>query len=218
MDKRGFTLLELLLAVVILAMVISTVYYGIAGTTKVYNTIEAESYLYRLFRTFAERFIDDVESIVQVGGVKSFLNLENNITVLFKGADTERTQVGVIVTMVSDPFCAFGEEVARKGPMLISYELAQNSGRSAYNLIRHSVPIVGKTKERHDIILPDVKSIRMEYIDESKQVRKDWDSTLEENLNKVPKFVKLTIVLDGSQLSSQDLTHEITVAPILVGK
>jgi len=209
--------LELLLAVVILAVVVSAVYYGIASTTKIYNTIESESHFYRLYRTFAERFIDDVESMVQLGGIKNLLNLEKDITLFFKGSDTQTTKEGVIISMVSDPFCAFGEEVARKGPMLISYEVVRNFNNT-YSLIRHSKPVVGKTKERHDVIIPNLKSIAIQYLDNSKQIKSEWDSTSEEHLSKAPKFIKLTIVIDGSQWGLQDLTHELTVAPILIGK
>lgn len=212
LKSKGFTLMELLIAVFILAIVMSSIYAGFAGTVKITKDLEADINLERIFRIFAERVIDDLESFTSVPNLNFFLNTESKLTKFFKADDIRDKNEKVFLTFISDPFCPIGEEYPRKGPTLISYKLEKEKEGENYIIRRKAVPLSRKFQEREDILIADVKDVEISFVDKENQTRYDWN-TLEGSLE-LPKMVIITLTLSGTPWGAKDFTETIHVAPL----
>ncbi len=67
-NAHGFTLIEILVAIVILGMVLSSVYAAYSGTMKIIQEIEYENNVYRMARVVLDRMIKDLPSIQPLNG------------------------------------------------------------------------------------------------------------------------------------------------------
>ncbi|MGD2127457.1 MAG: type II secretion system protein, partial [Desulfobacteraceae bacterium] len=62
MGRKGFTLLEILLAMFIFAIVLSTLYTAYTGTFRNVDETESQADIYRMARIALERIVEDLES------------------------------------------------------------------------------------------------------------------------------------------------------------
>ncbi len=203
--------MELFIAIVILAIVISAIYVGFSGTVKVAQEVEGQINLESSFRVFAERIIDDVESLISISNVGFFLNVQSNSKLYFVTEDMREKKEGTVLSMISDPFCPIGEEFPRKGPTLISYEIVKDSKNNNYFLKRKAIPLSRNFKDRDDIILTDIKDIEVHLLDKEGQLRYEWN-TLESSAE-LPKMVVVNITLDGTPWGCGDLIRTLYVTP-----
>jgi len=61
--RRGFTLVEVLLAILIVSIVLSTIYASYSGTFKIMKSSEYAEKVYEMMRITADRMIQDMESL-----------------------------------------------------------------------------------------------------------------------------------------------------------
>lgn len=215
MNNRGFTLMELLIAILILAIVMAAIYGGFAGTVKISNELQAQISLENNFRIFAERFIDDVESIITISNAGFFLNLDSKSKHYFKTEDIRDREQGVFLSVISDPFCPIGEEYPRKGPSLVSYQIELGNDGEGYVIKRRAIPLVRNFGQREDVILRNVKALEIYVVDKDKQIQYEWN-TFESNAE-LPKMVVLNLTLDGSPWNAADLSETLYVSPVGIG-
>src|SRR5664279_4114568 len=64
----GFTLVEIMIAILILGLVLSTVYAAYSSTMKIVRDIEYENNLYKMARTTMDRLIKDLSSLQLASG------------------------------------------------------------------------------------------------------------------------------------------------------
>ena len=69
----GFTLVEVLIAIFILSVVMSTVYVAYSGTLKVSRQMEEEGNAYKMARLTMDRIIRDLSSLQTSGGSFYFI-------------------------------------------------------------------------------------------------------------------------------------------------
>ena len=62
-DKSGFTLLEILIAMALMATVLSIIYTAYLGTFRNMGETEANAEIYRMARISLERMGEDLESV-----------------------------------------------------------------------------------------------------------------------------------------------------------
>jgi len=74
-SARGFTLLEIMIAIFILGVVLTTIYAAYTGTLRVIKDIEDESLIYKMARTTLDRMTRDLTSLQRFDG-KFFLRSE----------------------------------------------------------------------------------------------------------------------------------------------
>ena len=67
-SQRGFTLIEIMVAVFILGLVLSTVYAAYSGTMTLVREMEYENNVYKTARTALDRIMRDLSSVQPVGG------------------------------------------------------------------------------------------------------------------------------------------------------
>ena len=69
---NGFTLVEILIAIFILGLVMSTVYVSYSGILKTSHQMEKESNIYKMARTSMDRMIKDLSSLQTNSGSFDF--------------------------------------------------------------------------------------------------------------------------------------------------
>ena len=72
-SEKGFTLIEILIAVLILGIVLSTVYASYTGTFRIVRETETDAELYSMARTVLERMTRDLEAAAPWKGAFTFL-------------------------------------------------------------------------------------------------------------------------------------------------
>ncbi len=209
-ERKGFTLLEILIVVLILATVMSVVYLGFASATKVSSQIKVESQVYRSLRTAIHRIVEDLEALHTIPNSKYFLKTDKAIKVYLKVAESGDPEEPFL-SFVADPLVAFGDEVTDKGPCLILYALRPWEG--ALLLTRGVVPLIPIFSKREDILLTNVKGIDITLVDKENMERKAWDTTTELQKDQLPKLINIKVTIDGKVFGYEDITLEASVAP-----
>jgi len=69
---RGFTLIEILIAIFILGLVLATVYASYSGILKTSHQMEEEGNIYKMARTSMDRMIKDLSSLQSSSGSFDF--------------------------------------------------------------------------------------------------------------------------------------------------
>src|SRR5512145_2687903 len=77
--SRGFTLMEILIAIFILGVVLTTIYSAYSGTLRVIKEIEDDSRAYKLARITLDRLNRDISSVLRLGKVFVFQSEKTNI-------------------------------------------------------------------------------------------------------------------------------------------
>ena len=70
-DTRGFTLIEILIAVSILAVVLSTIFASYTGTFSIIEETESQADIYGMARIAMERIQEDLESAYASEGTET---------------------------------------------------------------------------------------------------------------------------------------------------
>lgn len=170
---RGFTLLEILLAFLIFAIVISTIYASYTSTFHVIGTAEAQAEIYRQARIAMGRIMDDLESAYysdQAGTVEEFIGKDNEID----GARADSLR------FVSRAHIVFSGQEVDSGKASIEYEVRPSETGAGLTLFRHDRPelMVKPLEEDTGFLLCDnLKAVRFTYYDAAGEEHDRWDST-----------------------------------------
>jgi prepilin-type N-terminal cleavage/methylation domain-containing protein len=124
--NSGFTLIEILIAVLILGMVLSTVYASYTGTFRIIRETETDAELYGMARTALERMARDLEAAAPWKGAFTFLAKPYSL------GDREFTRL----TFRSAAHVAFGEKEAPAGIAVIGYGVEEGTEKEGYSLFR----------------------------------------------------------------------------------
>ena len=60
-NTKGFTLFEILIAIFLFTVVLTTIYASYTGTLRVVDTTESQADVYRMARIALERILEDLE-------------------------------------------------------------------------------------------------------------------------------------------------------------
>jgi general secretion pathway protein J len=124
--NNGFTLIEILIAVLILGVVLSTVYASYTGTFRIIRDTETDAELYGMARTVLDRMTRDLEAAASWKGAFTFLARPYTL------GDREFTRL----TFRSGAHVAFGEKETPAGIAVIGYEVEEGSEKEGYTLVR----------------------------------------------------------------------------------
>ena len=111
--ESGFTLIEIMIALLILGVVLSTVYVAYIGTIKIVRDIEYENHLYNMARTAIDRIMQDVSSLQLASGVFDFRNAKKILS----------NQEFYDLSFWSASHLAFGEHESEGRPASIRYHV-----------------------------------------------------------------------------------------------
>ncbi len=126
MRAKGFTLIEILIAVFILGIVLSTVYASYTGTFRTIRATETDAELYGMARTVLERMTRDLEAVAPWKGAFTFTAKPYYL------GNREFTRL----IFRSTAHIAFSEKEEAAGFAVIEYGIEEGTEKAGYILSR----------------------------------------------------------------------------------
>jgi general secretion pathway protein J len=190
-NSRGFTLIEILLAIVILGMVLSAVYAAYSGTMKIVQELEYENNVYKMARVTMDRIIRDLSSVQAVIGVYEFK----------ADRETKSNHEWGALFFRSAAHLAFSENEIDGTLALIGYYAQEDQGGESFSLIRSDLTGTQATKEKSKnsgyVICQNIDSLVFKFYDINGKEYDSWDSTsnMETQKGKAPTAIKVELGL-----------------------
>jgi general secretion pathway protein J len=190
-SKNGFTLIEILIAIFILGVILSTVYASYSNTLTVTRELEYESKVYKMARTTVDRMIHDLSSLQLIGGAFELRS------------EKEKWGGGEITSLYfwSAAHLAFNENEVDGTPALIGYFPQEDAAGEGVSLRRSDVPAnrIVKTQGAQGgfVICQNVESLEMKFYDVKGKEYDAWDSSssVQEQNKKIPSAILIELSL-----------------------
>jgi general secretion pathway protein J len=197
--RSGFTLIEILIAIFILTVVISTVYASYTGTFRIVKNTEYSSEIYGMARSALERMSRDLESVAVSKGTVEFVSQPTAIA----AADNE-----IIISFRSNAHLIFDESDAPSGgTTLIIYSLNGGKQDEGYLLTRSDLPsgINDQTDPAKAgfVLCNRVQSLTYQFYDDAGKEYEAWDSHANTQNDKTPTVVAVTL----NMINPEDKEH-----------
>jgi general secretion pathway protein J len=175
---KGFTLIEILIAIFILAIVLSTIYAAYTGTFRIIKASEYDSDIYTMARSTMERMIRDIGAISAYKGQIEFISKRYLLG----------EQEFPTLSFTSTGHIEFGNEGIPSGIATISYYVEENSEKKGYTLLRDDTLISTSdnqaTAKGGFILCERLHSLTYKFYDTAGKEYNTWDST---SVSKVQK-------------------------------
>jgi general secretion pathway protein J len=205
-NQRGFTLLEILIAVFIFGIVLSTIYSSFVGTSRVVNETEYEADLYSMARIALQRMHEDLESVYVPKNPEPAESDEENVAVGdFVGDDREIDgRDADSLRFLSRAHIVFSEEDQPSGTAEIEYYVKQSDDEdeSHFVLYRSDTPELEEPPGEGTgglVLCEKLISIDFTYYDEKGDEYDNWDSTAEAFEGKIPSMVSISLELENKR-------------------
>lgn len=190
--EAGFTLLEIILAIFILAIVMSTVYASYTGTLKIVEETRSSDYIYSMARNTMKRIIADMESISPYNGAFRFVSEENDM------GDEDFTDL----TFLTSAHLDFFDENS-SGTALVSYYVEEDGDKKGYLLKRNDILYRGGKEEDEEsmkksgfVLCDSLKSVKYLFYDSGGEEYEEWDtaSTIKPGSDGAPLLISVELV------------------------
>lgn len=218
MNRRGFTLLELLVALVIFATVIGAAYSLFDTSRSLVSRAEYRSQLFQTARSVLQTIEDDVRGATMSGSAfdAGFIGLND-------GSDKEPNDQLQVISVnrytasprdVNQPPPVFGIDLS-----MVRYYIETDKSKPAYGLVRDRplelTPLNGPVQRDSDIveISRDVAYLNFRYYD-GMQWLDSWDST---QTGTLPQAVEVTIYVRGEWQNQEILEPFLSRFYLAVG-
>ena len=192
--SHGFTLLELLIAIFILGIVLTTIYAAYSGTLTVIKELNDDSRAYQMARITLDRMNRDLSSLQRFG----------NVFVL----QSEKSRIGDrefgSLAFWSAAHLTFEEDGLSSQPASIGYFVKQDKDGS-FSLWRSDVaeakPSPGRKTGGGLIICQNLQAINLKFYDEGGRDYDSWDtaSSSEPQKGKPPVLVQIELMLTNGR-------------------
>jgi general secretion pathway protein J len=179
-SHHGFTLIEILIAISILGIVLTTIYASYSGTFRVIRSAQENSELYGMARSTLARISKDLGCLTPL----------NSAYVMITKAYTLRNQECIRLTFRSSAHIAFSDRNIVSGVATIGYEIVEDANREGFVLIRTDVltnempkaELMEQTAGMEDllrsgfILCTDLHSMNFKFFDADGKEYDAWDS------------------------------------------
>jgi general secretion pathway protein J len=196
--QDGFTLFEILIAMFIFAVVLSTIYGSYTGTFRIIGQAESQSEIYHMARVALERIIEDLESVYISENKSSNKEKEDSYNyLLFIGEDKEiEGRPADNLSFISMANIDLGGQGQSPGVKKINYYVEKNSEGDDLVLYRREAPIFEKeldfAGEKEGLILCEkLVSVNFSYHETNEETSEEWDSFLDAFKGKIPGRVSI---------------------------
>lgn len=199
-NKKGFTLVEILIAIFIFALVISTIYASYTGTFRIVGDTESQSEIYHMARVTLERIIEDLESIYASDNTNPDETKEDIYDYnLFLGEDRDiEGRSADRLSFISMANVDLGGQGKHYGVARLSYYAEKDTEGDGLVLYRSEIPIfkreVDFAEEKKGLILCEkLVSINFIYYAGTDEETQEWDSSSGPLKGKIPSRVSITL-------------------------
>jgi general secretion pathway protein J len=198
--QSGFTLFELLVAIVIFALVVSTIYASATGSFRVVGETESRAELYRMARIAMERMLEDLESVyVKELPSEGELVADTLAVASFVGEDKEIDgRSADSLRFTSRAHANLGGQQKDSGAVEIVYYVRESEGGEGLVLYRSDRPIFqapwSSEEDTGGLVLCErLRSVDFTYQGKDDEIRDDWDSDSQEQKGALPRMVTLSL-------------------------
>ncbi len=199
-NRKGFTLLEILLAFFIFSIVLTTLYTAYTGTFRNIDQAESQSDAYQMARIALERMIEDLESTYVSPPVEDQESVEEGFwsTEFVGESDEIDGRSADTLRFFSTAHLVFDEEDKEAGIAQITYYVKAREGEdeAGFDLYRSDRSELEQEKEKDGglILCEGVHAIDLIYYDDKEQAYESWDSSEVEKKGRLP--IRISIVLE----------------------
>ena len=192
--SRGFTLLEILIAIAILSIVLSTIYAAYSGTLTVIKELDDDSRAYSMARMTLDRMNRDLSSLQR---------FENGFFLQSQKSTMASREFGSLAFW-SAAHLVFGEDELFGSPSSIAYFVKEDKN-GGFSLWRSDVaetrPSPDQKTDGGVIICQNLQAINYKFYDESGQEHNAWDtaSLSDTQKGKPPVLVQIELVLANAR-------------------
>ena len=216
-SRAGFTLLEIVIAIAILAVIFTGLYSAYSSTLDTTEAVESERDVEQAARLGLMRIADDLASLYyrEVDGGDA-----EPSPYRFEGADTEALdEGGTVMEFTTTGSLDFDMVFPSLRINRVSYALEkQSDSERYYRLVRRELPFadLGGTGQESVIeVAEGVEMLSVSYFDEEGQVQLQWDSEAPESETVLPRLVHVRLQLAAAK--SRFFATTVALPP-LVGK
>jgi len=221
-NQQGMTLLEIMLALLILGTVVTMVSITLSGSLNILNATQDHGAIYHRAQVALLRISEDIASTVLLKGVEdpAFIGIDEQLD----GQDADTLQFASTAHIVFNP------TVDKPGIALISYRLEEDQENDGEFLLIRSDELLaitsssnGDGKDEGGFLLSDkLRSVNFSYIDEEGEELDDWttepDALSKPSDQKLPVVVSCTLEfwVDQENDSSVEFTTSILLPAGLI--
>jgi len=198
--NSGFTLIEILIAIFIFAVVLTTIYTSYTGTFRVVDETESQAEIYRMARIALERMLEDLESAYIPKNPETGRSEESRRSPSqFVGEDTEiKGRPADTLRFTSRAHINLSGQEQDPGTVEIGYYVKENDEGDGLVLYRSDRPVfeeavVVEEEAGGFMLCEGLVSVDFTYHDEKGEVRESWDSTSDALKDKLPKMVSIAL-------------------------
>jgi len=171
-NHKGYTLIEILVAVLILGIVLSTIYASYTGTFRIIGEIKYDDEIYGMARSTLDRMARDLQSAALWRGAFTFKT----------SAYTLGNKEFVRLIFRSASHIAFNDKESPAGVSVIEYGVVEEKGegKGGYALLRGDSLYRDPEKESSPadgfLICNRIEALTYTFYDESGKEHRSWDS------------------------------------------
>jgi general secretion pathway protein J len=202
--QSGFTLFELLVAIAIFALVVSTIYASATGSFRVVGETESRAEIYRMARIAMERMLEDLESVYVQGMSSEGEPVADTLAVTsFVGEDKEIDGKSAdSLRFTSRAHANLGGQEKDPGAVEIVYYVRESEGGEGLVLYRSDRPIFqapwSSEEDTGGLVLCErLRSVDFTYHGKEDEIQDDWDSDAQEQKGALPTMVTLSLEFNG---------------------
>jgi general secretion pathway protein J len=211
-QSRGFTLLEILLAIFIFSIVLAAIYGSYTGTFRVIDTVESQAAVLRQARIAMVRITEDLASSYyseMVTDMEKFVGTEQEVRGM--RADTLR--------FISKAHLLFSDQELAAGTAQIFYEVREDLTGEGLALYRHDTPelTAGSGEDGGGLLLCDhLQEVRFSYYDAAGNEQDSWDASAADFMDKaarqrIPRMVAIKLAFINDKVPEAPYTFMTSV-------
>ena len=197
--SRGFTLLEILIAIAILALVVSSLYGAYSGTLDTTEMVESIRDVDQVARLALMQMVNDFKSLY----FQKAQGEDTESPYSFGGVMEAEGEGGAIVAFATTSRLDFDMTFPSQRINRVSYIMEkQPDNEKLYRLVRKELPFADLPGEREEIsveIADGVESLSLTYFNGEGQQFSQWDSKAEGLLPRLV-YIRLKMAGDKSRL------------------
>lgn len=214
MNKKGFTLLEILVGMAILAFMATMIWQISSGNIDAKERVEKRDEVFQMSRIAIERIVDDLEMAFLVTN-SQFLGKAQDGTsakTIFKGEDTGHFDTVNFASFSN--WRMFRNSKESDQAEIGYYVVPDEEERDLYRLMRRVSPYFdnnGTEGGRSEPVAENISSFDLEYYDGRQgEWTKEWNSEEVDQKDKLPRAVKVTLSFTDPSNEEEKINFETT--------
>jgi type II secretion system protein J len=213
-DNKGFTLLEILIAIALFAALTAMLYPAYIGTFRNMEITESYGRIYSMARIAMERISEDLESAGAPGSTTDFSSGSDQ-NQIFSGKDSviDGKNADELQFISEKHLSLNGDKTTGRG--VIKYYAKQIDGEDGLTLYRSDELELGKTTQGETgglVLCDNLNSINFSYQDENGETYDHWDSSSSPFIGMLPALVSIELEFINKSDPQSPIKFTTTIA------